>query len=734
MSWILKKDEFNKNDIELNGNKFLLSNGYMGYRGTLEEYTKEQYTACIMAGLYDQVDDKWREPVNAPNGFYVKIYCDDKPITVFDSEIDEHSQILNIKKALHRRSTSFKSNNNNIKINSERFLSADDIHLMVMKYSLKTSKNCKIRIETGIDGDVWDINGPHLGGITTSIKDNILLLKAVTNQLNKDIFIADALDISYGTVEIEESERKIIRVIKIDVEAGVEYNFNKFLSIYTDNDDFREPMKESINSVKGAYDNGYQRLYQAHQGIWDNRWKNSDIEIEGDSEAQFALRYSIYQLLAAAPTHTALSIPARGLSSQVYKGAIFWDTELYMLPFFIYTQPQIARNIIKYRINTLSGARDKAKEYGFRGAFYAWESQEKGQDACTHFNINDVFTGRPLRTYFRDKQIHISADVVYGIWHYYQVTGDKSILFEGGAEVILESARFYYSYSYYDKEKSRYEILDVTGSDEYHERVNNNAYTNMMVKYTLGLALKVLDIFKNEDEDKYDQLIDSLGYYDDLNNIRDMYQKIYIPGPEESSNLIEQFDGYFKLEDIDLQELKGRVIKENEYLGGPNGLATTTQILKQADTVLMLNIFKNRYSSEIKKVNWEYYEPRTEHGSSLSSCVYAMLAADIGKTEWAYKYFMKTATIDLTGEYKQYVGDLFIGGTHLASNGGAWLAAIFGFAGLNYLDNKLKFEPSLPENWEKLKFNIQIKGKTIAVEISGNQLIVKSEKKLTIDI
>ncbi len=735
MSWIISDREYNKEKIESNGNKYLLANGYMGYRGTLEEYTKEQYTGCILAGLYDQVDGKWREPVNSPNGMYVKIYCDGESLTVLDNNLQEHNQSLDIKYALVQRNTIFAKKDNQVTIKSERFLSVDDVHLLCLKYSFTTTKNCKITIETGIDGDVWDINGPHLREINSGVTDDILSLKAVTNELQKQIVIAEIVEFDYGQQSIEQTTDKIFRKIELDAAAGAAYEFIKYVAVYTDNDKKSDLTQACLETLTGSSELGYAKCLARHKMIWAARWAKADIVIEGDPEAQLALRYSIYHLLAAAPTHTdSLSIPARGLSSQVYKGAIFWDTELYMLPFFIYTNPEIARNIVNYRINTLAGARRKAKEYGYRGAYYAWESQDTGDDACTHFNITDVFTGRPMRTYFRDKQIHISADVVYGIWNYYHVTGDFSILFEGGAEVILECARFYYSYSYFNRDTGNYEILDVTGPDEYHERVNNNAYTNLMAKYVVGVAIKVLGILKIENQQVYETLFEELDYGTDYVNICDYYENLYIPEPDSDTQIIEQFDSYFKLEDISIDELKGAMLESNEYLGGANGLATRTQILKQADVVLMLNLFKNMYSTQVKRANWEYYEPRTEHGSSLSSCVYAMQAAHLQKTDYAYKYFMKTATIDLTGDYKQYVGDLFIGGTHLASNGGAWLAAIFGFAGLELFEDKLQFKPSLPAGWKSMKFNLQIKGKALGVEITDDQIRVTAQGSLKVEV
>ena len=727
MQWILENQEYDREQIELSGNNYLLANGYMGYRGTLEEYTKEQHAACTLSGIYDQFNGKWREPVNAPNGFYVQMYCNGKPVTVLGSKIKEHKQSLDIKNAVHKRKTVFKVAGNEITVNSERFLSLDQLHLMCMKYSISSSKDCEIAIETGIDGDVWDINGPHLKNLSSRFKDNYLILEAVTNELKHKISVVEGIEINFGRQKINKRKKLITRLIEFEAEAGKEYTFSKYISIFTTNDNLTDPAGACFNLLKNSFKQGYAKLYENHSNLWQKRWENADVVIEGDKKAQFALRYSIYHLLSAAPIHSdKVSIPARGLSSQVYKGAIFWDTELFMLPFFIYNFPQIARNLVKYRINSLQAAREKAKEYGYRGAFYAWESQDNGKEACTHFNVVDVFTGRPLRTFFRDKQIHISADMVYGIWEYYKATGDEKILLEGGAEVILECARFYYSYAYFKKDKNRYEILDVTSPDEYHERVNNNPYTNRMVKYTIDATLETMDLLRNKYEKEYKKLVSLINYKDDIEKIKDLQQKIYIPRPLQENDIIEQFDNYLALEDISLKKLKARVIKPNEYLGGPNGLATTTQIIKQADTVLLLNQFKEEYSYGLKKANWEYYEPRTEHGSSLSSCVYAMLAAHLGKIARAYKYFMKTATIDLTGDYKQYVGTLYIGGTHPAANGGTWLAAIFGFAGLEISNDTPLVRPKLPEKWKRMKFNIQVKGKKFTIEITKNKAKVKA--------
>lgn len=711
-------------DAELNGSKFLLGNGYVGYRGTLEEYRKDSQVAVTVAGLYDKAGDAWREPVNAPNGFYTVVSVGGEELNARDRAPARHQQTLDMRRAVHGRDSVFTTSANEIRVRSERFLSLDDVHLMAMKYQVTAARAETLVIRTGVDGEVWDINGPHLAELHVPPAADRIVVNARTNEGHR-LTVVEAIDLEFGTQRVVADGKTVTREITIDAEPGREYTFFKFVSVFTSNDGVQSPEAAAVEHSAAASQRGYRALYLRHAQAWEARWSRSDVVIGGDPDAQFALRYSIYQLYLAAPVHTdSLSIPARGLSGQTYKGAIFWDTEMFMLPFFLYTNPALAKNLVKYRCHTLGGARRKAAEYGYRGAFYAWESQETGDDACTHFNVTDVFTGRPMRTYFRDKQVHISADVVYGIWQYYLITGDDSVLFEGGAEVILECARFFYSYAYFKKDKNRFEILDVTGPDEYHERVNNNAFTSSAVKYSLDTAVRVLELLKHKDEPYYDALIDRIEIRDELDAIREMSEALFVPAPDPNSLVIEQFDGYERLEELTLKELKSRIKNPNEYLGGGCGLATTTKIIKQADVAVMLHVFKNDHSHEVKQANWEYYEPRTEHGSSLSACIYALVAADIGRSDWAYGYFMKTATVDLSGDYKRFVGTLYIGGTHPAANGGAWMSAVLGFGGLSSDGDMLKIKPSLPSRWSSIAYRVSFRGQDYRVEATHRDVTI----------
>lgn len=728
-SWIVQEELFDKNNIVKFGNKFMTGNGYMGFRGTMEEYTKNELVACNISGLYDRQGNNWREPINAPNGLFTTLIIGDNKIGLNHMNPIEHTQSLNIKEGIHKRNTVWDTVYGKININTERFVSLENIHLICLKYTVTMENYGEVTIKTGIDGEVWDINGPHLENYNSKEENDLIILSSRTQELKIPIIIAECCEKSFEAYEtIEKTEKCIFRNIKFKAEPKVEYTIYKYVSVYTGNDRTDNVEKDCEDSVLISAELGYNKLCEAHKNQWSKRWETSDVIIEGDEKDQLALRYSIYHLQIIAPIHSdKLSIPARGLSGQTYKGAIFWDTEMFMLPFFLHTAPNVALNLVNYRIRTLDGARKKAQHYGFKGAFYAWESHENGEDACSDFNVTDVFTGRPVKTYFKDKQIHISAAVAYAIWETYKFTDDVSLLLNGGAEVILECARFFYSYAYYKEDKDRYEILDVIGPDEYHERVNNSAYTNKMIYHTLDVALKTLELLKDKYKNEYNYLILKLNYEDEIKNIIRFKEKLYVPKPDKKTLLIEQFDGYNKLEDCSLSEVKSRILDPKEYWGGGHGVASTTHIIKQADVVLMLYLFRNEYSLDIKKANWQYYEPRTEHGSSLSPCIYSLLSCEIGNSEWAYPFFVKTANVDLTGESKQFAGSIYIGGTHPAANGGAWMSAILGFAGLSVNDGKINLKPSLPKKWSRLSFNIIVHGEKYCIDITHEgQHIVKA--------
>ncbi|RRJ97172.1 glycoside hydrolase family 65 protein [Opitutaceae bacterium TAV4] len=738
--WVLEDCGFDPAQIVHHGNKYLLGNGLIGCRGTMEEFGASELVGLTIAGLYDKVGDAWREPVNAPNPFFTRVRQGDVTLGLSKkSLVETHRQTLDLRRALHSRETIFPtSDGNHVTCSARRFLSLAERHLLVMEYQIHSEKDAALTLETGIDPDIWDINGPHLEFEKPTALDGATLVSCRTRELGVKVVMAERIVWDGAAPESESIRDGYLRRFVLRLKAGQTLRFWKFAAIFTGNDganiggDAGDPQTAAVKICRQAAEQGFAAALQAHTAAWADYWRDANVEIEGDNEAQFALRYSIYHLLAIAPGHSGkLSIPARGLSGQVYKGAVFWDTEMFMLPFFQTALPGIAKNLLLYRCHTLEGARRKAVEYGFEGAFFAWESQETGDDACTHFNVPDVFTGRPMRTYFRDKQIHISAAVASAMHRYLLQTGDESLLLEGGAEVIFECARFYRSYAYYKPGRARFEFLDVTGPDEYHERVHNNAYTNRMVRQTFLVASEIRDLLQRRHPEFFKTLSARLNLDELFRDLPALTEQTYIPPPDAKTGVIPQFDGYQSLEDVSLKTLKTRLLNPTEYLGGGNGLATSTRILKQADVVLMLSLFPEDHSLEIQRANWDFYEPRTEHGSSLSACAYGCVAARLGKGEAAQAFFRQSATIDLTGKSKQYIGELYIGGTHPAANGGAWMVAILGFAGLGIDENGFSLQPRLPAQWQMLRFRCHWRGQAFTITLRPGAVVIDSDASNT---
>lgn len=720
---------FNSNDIIKNGNRFMIGNGYFGYRGTLEEYSSDQMVAMNMAGLYDQNNGHWRESVNAFNPLYTYLKVDGTVLNPLKIAPLRHRQTLDMENGTHSRETTFFINNTEVTIQSERFPGQANLHLLLMKYSFTVSKPIQVDLMTGIDISVYDMNGPHLGNVSFRDTGVAYTTFGETIESNNKLAVTEVVKNNFHA----ESEMLLIngmamRRYRINAEPETTYTIIKYTAVehtYTDSEE------RSRNMAIAASNTGYDELVAENRAFWKQKWNFSDVLIKGDDQAQLAIRNSIYNLIIIRPYSEYRGIPARGLSGQSYKGAVYWDTELFLLPFYLNTDLDAARKIVMYRIHTLDGAMRKAEHYGYEGAFYAWESQDTGDEACTDYNIIAADTGVPIRTYFNEKQIHVSGDVVFAINRYISQTNDHTVLLDGGLKTIIECARFYHSYVILEPESNRYVIRNVTGPDEYHEGVDNNTFTNKMVANTFAVMIKMIKYMRGIDSKFVNEMIRDNGYEELIDGIKVILKSLYIPAPG-ADMVIEQFDGYRQLADVSIEKLKKSTHHPNEYLGGEQGLATKTQIIKTADVITMLALFRDDYSKLQKRANWNYYEPRTEHGSSLSMLMYSLVSCEIAEPNFAYPLFLKGAMLDLNGEGKSYAGGIYIGGTHPASSGGAYMTAIYGFAGLRHLDGLLAGDMRLPEKIEEMRFKCIEIGKVANVVVKPNGVTITWEKRRNI--
>ncbi len=722
------------------GNRFLIGNGYAGIRGTMEEDRKDRMVGITLAGIYDQVGKGWREPVNAPNFFYTCLYHQGKKLVV-DEKTESHSQKLNYRYGIRERRTSWKLSEGIVTLTSRRIAHMVEPNLFMMEYELEADGEMTLNLSAGIDGDVWDIHGPHYAQIMFSREDGIINANAYIQNSNDKVCVTRSNHIrqktkaGYEFMTVIESSHKEEQVsaqcFECHLSPGSPIVLRSYAAVFSSKDS-NTPAKSCYGAITDLGWKDYDRLLKSHMEKWDDIWDRSEVVIDGDSEAQEAVNYSLYHLNIIAPRHKqGLSIAARGLSAQTYKGAVFWDTEMFIEDYFLFSQPEVARSFVKYRVDGLKGALKKARSYGFEGAFYAWESQEEGEDACSDYNVIDVFTERPVRTYFRDKQMHISSAVVWGMKNYMEHTGDTSLLLEGGARMVIECARFYRSLLIKRYGHQQYEIHDVIGPDEYHERVNNNAYTNKMAAFTVDYALEVVQMVRDLGPDAYDELKSQVKDLENfVSEISDLAPRILQKEPN-AAGVIEQHDGYFKLEDTTPAKVKKRLKHPKEYWGGGHGVATDTQVIKQADVIAMLSLFHDSYTKDILERNFDYYEPRTEHGSSLSACMYAMVACKIGKPDLAYPFFMKSGTADIRGGGKQWAGLVYIGGTHPASAGGAWKNLIQGFAGLSIVSGQIQLDPCLPEHFKAIEFPLVLSGKLHRIKVTHDSTSVQLVKRLS---
>ena len=690
----LTKKGFSRENIVSYGNMFLTANGRYGYKGTLEEYRKDEMTSLNVLGFYDKYKDKWRESVNLPNPFYVLVK-EKKTYSVLEQEPLEHEVTLDLDTATFLRKTVFED----ITITSTRFLSNTFKNTLACKYIIKGNKDTDVNITLGLDLDIYEMNGPHFKDKKCTYENDLIIFKGVTNE-GKEIKTYTRISVNNG----------VLAPFSKDDIFGYELN----VLVKKDEELVIEIISE-IREKEHIFDT-FDSLYESHVTAFKKLWDDAYLEIIGDDAANFELQYSIYHLLILEDNTSLHSVPARGLSGETYKGAIFWDTEMFMMPFYAFTNPQFARNTLVYRINTLEGAKQKAKKYGYKGAFYAWESQDDGLEQCSDYNVTDPITNEPIRTYFADKQIHISGDIALAISRYVCLTGDTSILFEGGYEVIYEAIKFYTSYLTKEKE---YHLFDVMGPDEYHERVNDNAYTNMLLENILRIGVRYYDDFiftvKERDITKED--------------MEDVLSHLYLKEPN-SEGIIEQFTGYFALEDVLPNEVKKRKINEKDYMGGKNGVAGNTRVIKQADVLSLLVFLEHPYDLDIIKKNYEFYYKYTEHGSSLSASVYSLAASKINKLEDAYKMFRKSSGIDLGTDQKMFAGGIYIGGTHPASNAGAYLSVLLGFVGLWMKNGEIVIHPNLPPSIEGIKGKFIHKGKQYLVNVKkDNSYEIKEIKR-----
>ncbi|WP_103670786.1 beta-phosphoglucomutase [Pseudanabaena sp. BC1403] len=720
--WTVIEPHFEPAQLRARETVFTIGNGYLGTRGSFEEGYPKALPTTLISGLYDDIPLVYTELANCPDWLSMVVTIDGERFGLDIGEILQYERQLDLRHGVLRRSLRWRSPiGNTVDIKFERFASLADQQVLALICHVKpVDFSGKIEFNSSIN-DYPDNQGfDHWEHLDRGDTEHGVWLQVRTRSTQIELSMAakmTAIGIAASS-QINSPDRPSIRFTFL-ARQGDTITVEKLVTVFTS-----QEVKQPVQSAQAKLADlpSYEVLLAAHQQAWDKVWEHSDIEIEGDLKAQLAVRYNMFQLFIgacaeadpvadpvadpASPNNIPDSVAAKTLSGLGYRGHIFWDTEIFILPFFTLTQPTIARSLLSYRHDTLAGARRKAFHSGYNGAMFAWESAATGDEMTPKWSIQSDPYAEPVRIWCRDREIHISADIAYAVWQYWQATGDDIWMRDCGAEIVIDTAIFWLSRLEWNDQKKRYELCNAIGADEYHEQVNNNAFTNRMVQWNLEKAIAIYEWLLHKFPDQAIALVQELKLTPErLLSLHTTMSQIYIPytaNPE----LIEQFDGFFQLQDINLSHYEPRTRSIQAIIGMEE--TNHTQVLKQPDVLMLLYLMRDtpEFSFDSLQKNWNYYAPRTDitYGSSLGASIHAILAANLGEDK-AYKYFMQAALIDLQDTFGNTAD-----GIHAASAGGVWQSVVFGFGGIQLKDNGPVATPHLPATWTRLKFKLHWQG------------------------
>ncbi len=769
--WRITIEKFDLDRESLYEALFTLGNGYFGVRGAMPEYSgsKAYYPGTYIAGVYNKLETPIagrlvvnEDFINCPNWLFLNYrleggrWFDLQRVKILASRRE-----LNLRRGLMSTLLRWQDDQGRItEITSSRIVSMSDPHYGAQRYVVRPKNySAQITFRSGIDGSVINdgveryrqLNSKHLEPLDHgNFGQDGIFLHMQTNQSKIQITEALRTRVFQGAEEIELPRRTIIqgreRVFQeftFRARQGEEYTIEKMVSIYTSRDqgvtDTIQAAQEALNMFERYHD-----LFVPHAAKWRALWKRWDIEVEGDPFIQRLLRFHIFHLLQTASSYNDdndAGLPARGLHGEAYRGHVFWD-ELFVLPFYSMHAKEIGRALLMYRYRRLNPAREYARQHGYEGAMFPWQSGSSGYEETQTMHLNPL--SKEWGEDYSCLQRHVSFAIAYNVLNYYRITLDEDFMDRYGLEIFLEIARFWASISHLNPRRGRFEIHGVMGPDEFHEKLPgapkgglpNNTYTNVMAVWVLTKALELLKAMDEEESTALRAKLNLTG--DELAHWEDITRKMFVP--MEPDGLLHQFEGYLDLKELDWEEYRykyddihrlDRILKSEGY--SPDAY----QVSKQADVLMLfylLNVgeiqrlFKKlgyEFKAEYLKRNYDYYLQRTSHGSTLSYVVQSYVAHLIGHDQEALDCFMTT----LRSDVYDIQGGTTAEGIHVGAMGGSLDLFYRIFAGLEILEDRIAFDPRLPERISKVRFQILYNHRWLRVEITQKQITLLVEKR-----
>ncbi|QOC24665.1 glycoside hydrolase family 65 protein [Microbacterium hominis] len=746
--WRLVEKRFSLDDVGVTETLFALGNGYLGLRGNQPEGRHAHEHGTFINGFHEIFPIRHAEQaygfaevgqtiINAPDAKVMRVYVDDEPLSFDVADIREYERALDMRNGLLTRHVRWMTpSGKDVVIDFERMVSFEERHLAVMRVTVTVlNSDAPITVSCQIinrqDGeDVYGGSAP--GGGTAKgfdprkaekIEDRVLQPEEYWQEGDRAA-LAYRVTASGMTMSVvadhvietdnEYSSRTLIEpdiaknVYRVQAKAGVSVTVTKLVSYHTSRG---VPARELVDRGRRALDRvaaeGIERQFERQREWMSAFWDRSDVVIGGHDDLQQATRWCLFQLAQAAARADGQGVPAKGVSGSGYSGHYFWDTEIYVLPFLMYTTPIWARNALRMRYLMLPAARRRAAQLNEAGALFPWRTIS-GEEASAYYAAGTA-------------QYHINADVSFALAKYVRATGDDEFLYREGVDIAVETARLWATLGFWrfteDGQPEVFHIHGVTGPDEYTTVVNDNLFTNVMARFNLRFAARAVREMAEDAPEHYAQMVERLSFDPAEADAWDAAaEAMHIPY-SEGLGIHPQDEVFLEREVWDLENTPR---EQRPLLLHFHPLVIYRyQVLKQADVVLALYLQGNHFTDEEKLADFEYYDPLTTGDSTLSAVVQAILAAEVGYQDLAREYFSQSIFVDL-GDLHHNAAD----GVHVASAGGVWTALVAGFGGMRDHYGELSFDPRLPKDWLSLSFSLQWQGTSLKVEITADELRV----------
>jgi maltose phosphorylase len=732
--WKIIEEGFDPHYNKVAESVFSLGNGRMGQRANFEEaYSGDTLQGNYVAGVYypDKTRVGWwkngypeyfAKVLNAANWIGIDVWIGDEQLDLAKCEVLSFRRELNTKDGyLQRNFTAKTVSGKEVEVESIRFCSMVDDECGVIKYTI-TPLNFEgaITITPFIDGDIVNKDSNYdekfWDKVSKAINTDSGYVQLRTKKTGFEVATAMKFTVEQDGKPVDvqsnpiQKEKYIAAEVKLQAKQGQNITLIKYAAnLSSQNHPAAELVSLSADVLTVIAAKGFDTLLAEQAAAWAEKWKHNDIIIEGDAAAQQGIRFNIFQLNQ---TYTGgddrLNIGPKGFTGEKYGGSTYWDTEAYCVPFYLATADQkVARNLLLYRYKQLGKAIDNAKLLGFKdgAALYPMVTMD-GTECHNEWEITF-------------EEIHRNGAIAFAIFNYVRYTGDEAYLTDYGLEVLIAISRFWAQRITWSAERQQYVMLGVTGPNEYENNVNNNWYTSTIAVWCLKYTIEAIGKVKQANQPKYNHLVAKINFLEEkeCERFADIIGKMYFAHDDKLGIFLQQ-DGYLDKEQILVKDLPATERPLVQKWSWDRILRSV--FIKQADVLQGLYFFEGNYDIETIRRNYDFYEPRTVHESSLSPCVHAILAANLGDVERAYQFYLRTSRLDID-DYNNDTED----GCHITSMAGTWMSVVEGFGGMRVKDGVLSFNPLLPAEWKAFSFNIRFRETLMAIKIAKENVSVQ---------